>query len=200
MSAAALGATMLVAGLLRDGNPPSIDRRARRVARSRRGRALDRMLSPLFPIGLPGGYITIAYATAHALHRREKRGGPAIVTSAWVGWLVHRAAKLVYARERPRRPRVKRRWDSYPSGHTTGATALSLTTAYVLHRRGLISLPRAATLGTLPPIVMGAYRVISEEHWATDVVGGWLLGGAIAFACNAALADSIGGAAHRLKA
>jgi hypothetical protein len=199
MSAAALGATALMASLLRDGYPPRFDRRARRLARSRPGRVLDRTLWPLFPIGLPGGYITIAYATAHSLHRRGQRGGPAIVTSAWLGWLVHRAAKLVYARERPRRPRVKRRWDSYPSGHTTGATALSVTTAYVLHRAGLISLRRAAAIAAIPPIVMGAYRVISDEHWATDVVGGWLLGSAIALGCNAALADSAGGAALRLR-
>jgi len=199
MSAGAFGATALIAGLLRDGDPPAIDRRARRLVRSRPGRALDKMLWPLFPIGLPGGYITIAYATAHSLHRRGQRGGPAIVASAWLGWMVHRAAKLVYVRERPRRPRVKRRWDSYPSGHTTGATALSLTTAYILHRRGLVSRRRAAAIAAIPPIVMGAYRVISEEHWATDVIGAWFLGGAIAFGCNAALADSPGGAAPRLR-
>lgn len=200
MSAAALAATALIARALRDDDPPRIDRRARRLARSRPGRALDAVMWPLFPIGLPGGYITIAYATARALHRRGQRGGPAIVTSAWLGWLVHRAAKLVYRRERPRRPGIKRRTDSYPSGHTTGATSLSLTTAYVLHRQRLISLPRAAAIATIPPIVMGAYRVISDEHWATDVVGGWLLGSAIAFGCSAALADSGGGAARKLKA
>jgi len=47
---------------------------------------------------------------------------------------------------------------------------------------------------------MGVYRVIDDEHWVTDVVGGWLLGGAIGVTCNAALADSVGGAARRVKA
>lgn len=200
VSAAALGATMLIARRLRDDDPPLFDRRARGIARSRPMRRLDKILWPLFPIGLPGGYITIAYAAAHALHRRGRRGGPAIVTSAWLGWLVHRAVKLVYERERPRRPRVRRRTDSYPSGHTTGATSLALTTAYVLHRQRLISLPSAVAIATVPPSVMGAYRVISDEHWASDVVGGWLLGSAVGLACNAALADSVGGAAHRVKA
>lgn len=197
---AALGAMMLVARGLHDDDPPLVDRWARQIARSRRMRKTARVLWPLFPLGLPGGYITVAYATAHALHRRGRRGGPAIVTSAWLGWLAHRATKLIYTRERPLRHGVKRRTDSYPSGHATGATALALTTAYVLHRRRLISMPTALGIATVAPLVMGAYRVIADEHWATDVVGGWLLGGAIGLGCNAALADSLGGAAHHVKA
>jgi len=200
IAAAALGSTMLLARALRDDNPPLIDRRARRVARSRPVRSMKKLLWPLFPLGLPGGYIAIAYATAHGLHRRGRSGGPAIVTSAWLGWLVHRAAKLVYTRRRPRRRGVKPRNDSYPSGHTTGATALALTTAYVLRRRRLISLPGAVAIASIAPTVMGVYRVIDDEHWATDVAGGWLLGAAIALSCSAALADSSGGAARRFKA
>jgi membrane-associated phospholipid phosphatase len=191
---------MMIARSLRDSDPPLIDRRARRIARSRPMRVAARILWPLFPLGLPAVYIGIAHATARALHRRGRRGGLAIVTSAWLGWLVHRALKLVYTRERPRRRGVKRRTDSYPSGHTTGATALAITMAYVLRRRRLISLPRAVAIASIAPATMGVYRLIDDEHWVTDVVGGWLLGGAIGVTCNAALADSVGGAARRVKA
>ena len=121
------------------------------------------------------------------------------MTSAWLGWLVHRALKLVYTRERPHRRGVRRRIDSYPSGHTTGATALALTIAYVLRRRRLISRPTAVAIASIGPAIMGVYRVIDDEHWFTDVVGGWLLGGAIGVTCNAALADSLGGAARHVK-
>lgn len=200
IAAAALSAMVLMARVLQNDDPPLIDRRVRRLARSRPIRSMKKLLSPLFPLGLPGGYIAIAYATAHGLHRRGQRGGPAIVTSAWLGWLVHRAAKLVITRRRPHRRGAKPRNDSYPSGHTAGATALALTTAYVLRRRRLISLPSAVAIASIAPTVMGAYRVIDDEHWATDVVGGWLLGGAIALTCNAALADASGGAARNVKA
>ena len=46
----------------------------------------------------------------------------------------------------------------------------------------LISLsPTAAlALGVALPGLMGASRVLADDHWATDVIGGWLLGGAIA--------------------
>jgi membrane-associated phospholipid phosphatase len=199
-SAAALGAMMLLARSLRDDDPPWIDRRARRLARTRQMRRARTLLSPLFALGLPVSYIAIAHLTARALHGRGARGGPAIVSSAWLGWLMHRAAKLVYTRERPHRRGRRRRTDSYPSGHTTGATALASTLAYVLQRGHLISRRRAIAVASLPAIVMGAYRVIDDEHWATDVIGGWLLGGAIALGSIAVLADSDGGTANQLKA
>jgi membrane-associated phospholipid phosphatase len=94
-------------------------------------------------------------------------------------------------RERPRRPGVRRRTDSYPSGHTTGATALALTMAFVLQRHRAMS-PRAAmAMAAGVPMLMGSYRVIADDHWATDVFGGWMLGGAIGLTCNAVLADSV---------
>lgn len=200
LSAVAATAAALIARRLDYDRPPAIDRRIRRLARVTRTHGVDRILWPLFPLGLPGGYITIAYALAHRLHRAKRRGGPAIVTSAWLGWLVHRAAKLAYERQRPRRRNSRRRSDSYPSGHTTGATALAITSAYVLGREGMISTPAAVTIGAGAPLLMGAYRVIADDHWATDAVGGWLLGGAIGLACNAVLADSLGGRVHHIKA
>lgn len=200
LSAIAATAAALVARSLDYDRPPAIDRRIRRWARVSRTHGVDRILWPLFPLGLPGGYITIAYVLAHRLHRAKRRGGPAIVTSAWLGWLVHRAVKLAYERERPRRRNSRRRSDSYPSGHTTGATALSVTSAYVLAREGVISTRAAVAIGSGAPLLMGAYRVIADDHWATDVAGGWLLGGAIGLACNAVLADSLGASARHIKA
>jgi undecaprenyl-diphosphatase len=152
----------------------------RRAALAPRVRALRAPLWPLFPLGLPGGYITIAYLASRGLRRRGRHGGGEIVASAWLGWLVHRAVKLVLVRERPPEPGRKRRFDSYPSGHTTGATALALTMARVLRRERVISAPQAIAIACGAPRVMGVYRVIADDHWATDVVGGWVLGGAIA--------------------
>ena len=94
--------------------------------------------------------------------------------------------KLGYQRERPLRPGVRRRTDSYPSGHTTGTTALAFTLGYVLFREGVLSKNRAAAIAIGAPALMGAHRVIADDHWATDVLGGWMLGGAIALAVSGA--------------
>jgi len=93
----ALGAAAGVAWLGRNldfDRPPRIDRRVRRLARAASMNGARVLLSPLFPIGLPGTYITVAHATSYWLRRRRKHGGPAIVSAAWLGWLVHRAVKL----------------------------------------------------------------------------------------------------------
>jgi undecaprenyl-diphosphatase len=144
----------------------------------------------MFPLGLPGGYITVAYLLARSLRRKRRAGGPAIVTSAWAGWLVHRAIKVMYRRERPVRAGRPRRTDSYPSGHTTGTTALSVTAALVLSREGMISRNAALAFAVVPPLVMGSYRILADDHWATDVVGGWLVGTAIGLSSDALLGET----------
>jgi undecaprenyl-diphosphatase len=164
------------------GQLPALDVRVRRLARTRAGRAAGKALTPLFPIGLPGGYLLIAYATARWLRRRGHSGAGSIVTSAWLGWLVHRAVKVALIRRRPARRGHRARFDSFPSGHTTGATALALTTAIILNRERMLSPRSAAALAIGAPLLMGAYRVVADDHWATDVVGGWALGSAIALA------------------
>jgi membrane-associated phospholipid phosphatase len=190
LATSAAAAAVLLARALPFDDPPVVDRRIRRAAQAPALRPVKSAMRPLFPIGLPGGYITIAYMLARSLRRKRRAGGPAIVTSAWAGWLVHRAIKLVYQRERPRRRGRRRRIESYPSGHTTGTTALSVTAARVLAREGLLSRNASLALAALPPVVMGAYRVLADDHWATDVVGGWLTGAAIGLTCDAAFGEA----------
>ena len=189
LATSAAAAAVLLARALPFDEPPAIDRRIRRAAKSPALRPVAAAMRPMFPLGLPGGYIAAAYLLAGSLRKRRRPGGPAIVTAAWAGWLLHRAIKVVYRRERPLRVGRSRRTESYPSGHTTGTTALSITAARVLAREGLISRNAAVALAAVPPLLMGTYRVLADDHWATDVVGGWLVGAAIALICDAALGE-----------
>jgi len=190
LATSAAAAAVLLARALPFDEPPAIDRGLRRAANKPRLRPIAAAMRPLFPLGLPGGYIGIAYLLARALRRKRRVGGPAIVTSAWAGWLVHRAIKVVYRRERPRRGDRRRRTESYPSGHTTGTTALSITAARVLSREGLLSRNAALALAVVAPLVMGTYRILADDHWTTDVVGGWLVGAAIGLSCDAVLGET----------
>jgi membrane-associated phospholipid phosphatase len=187
LAALTAGGCAFLGSQLEFDDPTELDRGIRRLAQQRELDPLRVALKPLFPLGLPGGYITIAYLTARWMKRRHKHGSRAIVTAAWLGWLVHRAIKLGYFRERPRRPGVRRRVDSYPSGHTTGATALAVATALVLEQEGLISRRHATAIPFGAAVMMGAYRVVADDHWTTDVLGGWMLGTAIGLTCYAAL-------------
>ena len=48
----------------------------------------------------------------------------------------------------------------------------------VNQRRSRLGEARAA-LAFGAPALMGAYRVLADDHWTTDVIGGWMLGGAM---------------------
>ncbi|MBI4320328.1 MAG: phosphatase PAP2 family protein [Chloroflexi bacterium] len=68
---------------------------------------------------------------------------------------------------------------SYPSGHVTRGTFLCAYTAFLVWRRPWPSPAKGMWLTSLGlvAVLMGITRVYSGEHWLTDVVGGYLLGG-----------------------
>lgn len=71
---------------------------------------------------------------------------------------------------------------SFPSGHTMAATAVLLTTAYVLAREEMAPRWTLAVAAALA-FGVGLSRLYLDVHWATDVLGGWSMGLALAAAC-----------------
>lgn len=74
----------------------------------------------------------------------------------------------------------------FPSGHAFGPGAVSLATAYVLARQGLARPAAAFPVALAIPLATAGGRVLQEKHWASDVLGGYLGGIAVAAACLAA--------------
>jgi membrane-associated phospholipid phosphatase len=70
---------------------------------------------------------------------------------------------------------------SFPSGHTSAGTAVALVLGYALAREGI---SRRVGLGVaiISPLLVGVSRVYVDRHWASDVLGGWILGLALSAA------------------
>ena len=105
---------------------------------------------------------------------------------------IDKGARFVVHQRRPRKASRHKGRDrfAYPSGHTSGATAIALAAAIALadgrSRRDRVLL---YSLAGLYSAVVGWSRLQLDEHWFDDVVGGGAAGVAIAIG-STALTDS----------
>lgn len=101
------------------------------------------------------------------------------------GIIAHHLVKFVYRRPRPQVALDRDKTEAaYPSGHTTNATAVVATSAWILVREGLVPVPLAAACVIGLCLATGVSRVALGWHWGTDVLGGWIAGtGVAALAC-----------------
>lgn len=131
------------------------------------------------------------------LHR--SRAAAALLAAWGGGTLLVEGLKALVARPRPDLVwRLEQaRGASFPSGHAAGSMILFPLLGWLLGR--LIGRRGAwvpAVLGVGLALVVGVSRVLLGVHWAADVVGGWLLGAAIALLAASApggAADDAGG-------
>lgn len=145
--------------------------------------------------GEPYMHPTIGAACAAiviAATRRQILPVLATLAAASIGAiLAHHAVKLVYRRPRPAGALARGKTEpAFPSGHTTDATAVLVTGAYLLARQGLAVPSVVATLAIVLALSTGVSRVLLGWHWATDVLGGWITGVGVA-ACASGLYESL---------
>src|SRR5690349_13092726 len=143
-----------------------------------RARALQQVLAAAHIGTLPGEpYMHPTIGAASAALIIDTRRAPllpvlAALAAASIGAiLAHHAVKLVYRRPRPAIALARGKTEpAYPSGHTTDATAVLATSAWLLMQQGIapaiVVVPIAAALA----LVTGVSRVLLGWHWPTDVL------------------------------
>lgn len=124
----------------------------------------------------------VALLTVWLLYRRAWRLAAWAATTAIGGALTGVLAKVVVERARPslQDPVARAPGYSFPSGHAMTATTSFAVLVLVL----LPLVPRAWRglcwgVAGISVLGVGFTRIALGVHWFSDVIGGWLLGGAV---------------------
>jgi undecaprenyl-diphosphatase len=109
--------------------------------------------------------------------RGRRPAALAVAISPLLALLTYTGARRLLFRQRPPSGAgLHEASSSFPSAHSTTATAVCCTLAYILWRERMIPAPIAIFLAVLPPLVIGASRLYLDVHWTTDVIAGWIAG------------------------
>ncbi|MFF7729024.1 phosphatase PAP2 family protein [Streptomyces sp. NPDC008001] len=125
----------------------------------------------------------LAVAVLWLLRRRDRLLGAWIACTSAVGTALQQGIKSAVGRPRPSWPDpvATAHYAAFPSGHALTATVTCGLLVWLLWRHGARAggLYAALAAGTVSVLGVGFTRLYLGVHWLSDVVGGWLLGGAL---------------------
>ena len=138
------------------------------------------------PIGKEWLHIPASALVSAWLWRQQTGARPFVPLLASVtSELASRAFDRLPPNRKPPPGHPNQQKPSFPSGHANETTAVAFTTAYVMARQERLAAGPAFAVATALAIASPASRMYLDRHWASDVIAGWCLGGAIAAACAA---------------
>jgi membrane-associated phospholipid phosphatase len=179
-AAALVGGALAVGAWSAAGRGRELDEEAFRAANRDRGPLTDRLLGGVTELGSIWASVGASAVLAAAGHRRAAARG---IAAAGVAWLAGQCLKRVFDRPRPSDAdpdgtfrRIRRpNGSSWPSSHPAVLLAFTTVTADELGASPATRLGLDALAATV-----GASRTYLGVHYPADVVGGLLLGRAVA--------------------
>ncbi|WP_406474220.1 phosphatase PAP2 family protein [Streptomyces platensis] len=134
--------------------------------------------------------VVLVAAVVLLVRRGERLLGVWVAATALVGTGLQQVLKAMVGRDRPVWPDPvdSAHYAAFPSGHAMSALIAGALVLWLLCRCGARSLWRwaAGAVAVVSVVGVGFTRVYLGVHWLSDVVGGWLLGGALVAAAAAA--------------
>lgn len=136
----------------------------------------------LFSVITAFGYWGVVIVMAIAISALLWLGGRAIyIFPLWVALAGNQVTanlvKLVFARARPELAYYRETTYSFPSGHSAAGAAFFGVLAYILVRARLAPAGLAVAGSLLCILAIGMSRLILGEHYLSDVLNGYLVGG-----------------------
>ncbi|UKY48893.1 phosphatase PAP2 family protein [Streptomyces inhibens] len=125
----------------------------------------------------------LAAAVGLLVRRGERLLGVWVAATALAGTGLQQGLKAVVGRARPVWPDPvdSAHYAAFPSGHAMSVVVAGALVLWLLRLHGARPLWRwtARTVVVVSAVGVGFTRVYLGVHWPSDVVGGWLLGGAL---------------------
>lgn len=123
-------------------------------------------------------WILLSATTVYLLVRRLPRLAAFVAVTGIGGGLLNLAVKAAVGRQRPElaEPLSQASYFAFPSGHTMGS-AIGVSVLLIVLLPVLPPRWRRAAVaaGALFAFAVGSSRSLLGVHWASDVLGGWLL-------------------------
>lgn len=175
-----LGAWLL-GGMVSGTAPGATDRAIEGALALRRGEAPDALIAIWQAISWIGGggqrYIVVILCAILLARWSGWQSGAAMILAAFLSNMASNAMKAHFARPRPDMvPHLDHvNSFSYTSGHATSAALVYLLFVVLVPtaHRG-----RWLAAGFIAAFLTGWSRIALGVHWPSDVLGGWMLGGA----------------------
>jgi undecaprenyl-diphosphatase len=173
---------LLVAGLVQGGLTAGLDAAGLEAAAALRRPILTTLWLGATFLGSGTVLFPLSGVFAALLWRRGPRWSEYYLLAALAGWALSSSLKALFARPRPRVvPHLDGAgWWSFPSGHAMESTVVLglgvLLLTETMTSRAAIRWIRGLGIAVIAAI--GLSRVYLGVHYPSDVLGGWLAGGA----------------------